>query len=310
VSDQAKPGLIYSKMAAIMKALGNIPKDKKITFKKKDGTDGNSVMVRGIETTMNALHDIMAEQGVFIIPEEAAPENREILNGEIITVVHLRFRFIAEDGSEVSGTMRGEGIDKSDKSGSKATSIAFKYFLILTFVATTDSMADADNEDLHRTDESIAPDGTVMWEHEMQSKYENGYCNQCGKNHGKKGDPVVKLPVTGKYAAKECVLLAHKVAKDGAAAQAGGDTSTDTTDDATGQDMAGALASIGSAMSALGIKGRDARKAEFFRRSQIQFKTATAAQIAQVARDIGHEVDKRDARESREEVGAIDDDHS
>jgi len=225
--EQAKPGLIYSKMAAIMKAVGNIPKDKGITFKKKDGTDGNTVMVRGIETTMNALHDIMAEHGVFMIPEEAAPEEREIHGGQTLTVVHLRFRFVAEDGSEVSGTMRGEGIDASDKSGSKAVSIALKYFLIITFVAATEGMADSDNEDVHRTDDTPkGADGNPLWTFEMKSTRPDGFCWQCRTRHIAVGMPIVKMP-DEKWAAKECVLLAHKIAQEGADKQSGDDTTTD-----------------------------------------------------------------------------------
>jgi len=223
-------GLIYGKLINIMRGVGAIPKDKAIQF-----GGGKPTMVRGIETTMNVLHELFAKEGVIIVTEEAAPEERENVDGKMVTVVHLRFRLIAEDGSEVAGVMRGEGVDHSDKSGSKAVSIATKYFLNTMFLTATTGMDDADNEDIAVNRKSATPPpvepaprpaaktpaapsfdaagsecGILTWDGTMPSKFDNGACKLCGRRHIPKGDPIVNLKGIG-YAALSCAE-AHNAA--------------------------------------------------------------------------------------------------
>lgn len=220
-----KPGLIYGKLINIMRGVGAIPKDKAIQF-----GGGKPTMVRGIETTMNVLHDLFAKEGVIVITEEAAPEQREVVDGKIITVVHLRFRLIAEDGSEVAGVMRGEGVDHSDKSGSKAVSIATKYFLNTMFLTATTGMDDADNEDIAVNRQSATPPpvepapkpaarisstpdaagGILTWDRTFPSKYDNAWCKLCGKRHIPEGAPVVNITGIG-WSALSCAE-AHNAA--------------------------------------------------------------------------------------------------
>ena len=52
----------------------------------------------------------------------------------------------APDGSNVSGTLIGEGMDSGDKASNKAMSIAMKYFCFQTFMIPTEEMKDPDAE--------------------------------------------------------------------------------------------------------------------------------------------------------------------
>lgn len=140
---ETKQPLIYKEIAAILKEVGAISKDKKNLQQ--------GFMFRGIDQVMNTLHPLLAEFGVFVVPEvlETHREERTTKSGgNIIYTVHkVKYHFTAIDGSEVCATVVGEGMDSADKSSNKAMAVAFKYACFQLLCIPTEEMVkdDPDN---------------------------------------------------------------------------------------------------------------------------------------------------------------------
>jgi hypothetical protein len=137
-------GQIYGKMVAIMRALDAIGKTKQCT------APGANFAFRGIDQVYNALHPLMCEHGVFMLPERISKERSERLSSNnkpmAFTTLHMRYWFVAEDGSRVFCEVEGEGMDNSDKSSNKAMSVAHKYAILQTFCIPTEDAVDPDAE--------------------------------------------------------------------------------------------------------------------------------------------------------------------
>jgi hypothetical protein len=141
---QPKGKAIFKQMIAIMNDVGAIEK------KKKNGGGGAyNFAFRGIDDVYNALHSVMAKHKVFSVPEvlEDKHEERKTKSGGylIYRVLKIKYTFYAEDGSSVSATVIGEGMDSGDKASNKAMSIADKYCLIQAFKIP---VADMDEPDI------------------------------------------------------------------------------------------------------------------------------------------------------------------
>ena len=134
---------IYPSICSIMKEIGAIGKDKK--------NQQQGFMFRGVDQVMNTLHPLLAEFGVFPVPEilETHREERTTKSGGnlIYTIHKVRYHFTAIDGSEVCATVVGEGMDSADKSSNKAMAVAFKYACFQLLCIPTDEMVrdDPDN---------------------------------------------------------------------------------------------------------------------------------------------------------------------
>ena len=136
-------GKIYSLIGEAMRKIGAIKKDRK--------NQQQGFMFRGIDAVYNALNPVMAELGLFIIPEvlEQTREERQTKNGSVLiySILKVRFTMYAPDGSSVSGVVTGEGMDSGDKASNKAMSIALKYFAFETFmIPTEETTIDPDAE--------------------------------------------------------------------------------------------------------------------------------------------------------------------
>ena len=107
-------------------------------------------MFRGIDAVMNALSPALIKNKVFVVPEilEQTREERQTSKGGnlIYSVCKIKYTFYAEDGSSLSATVIGEGMDSGDKATNKAMSIAFKYACFQVFCIPTEEMADPDAE--------------------------------------------------------------------------------------------------------------------------------------------------------------------
>jgi len=134
--------MIYKKMASVMVAVSAISKARK--------NQTQNYNFRGIDDVYNELHDIMAENSIVCLPEilSERSEERTSKNGGclIYRVIHMRFTFITEDGSSVSCSVIGEGMDNGDKATNKAMSVAQKYALIQTFLIPTEEAKDPEND--------------------------------------------------------------------------------------------------------------------------------------------------------------------
>ena len=134
--------LIYEKMAAIMKAVNPIAKGQR--------NQQQGFMYRGIDDIMNELHEAFAANDVFLTTNvvERTEDERVSKNGGALFYVKCKcsFTFYTIDGSSVTATTIGEGMDSGDKGTNKAMSIALKYALLQTFLIPTNETKDPDGE--------------------------------------------------------------------------------------------------------------------------------------------------------------------
>lgn len=133
---------IYAAIAAVMHDVGYVSKDSY--------NEGQRYKFRGIDATMNAMHPAMVKNGVFVTPEilEMSREERAGRNGGILvySIAKVRYTFYTADGSSVTATVMGEGMDSGDKSMNKAMSAAYKYALFQTFCIPTEEMIDSEQD--------------------------------------------------------------------------------------------------------------------------------------------------------------------
>lgn len=126
----------------IMAEIGAIGKTSKNT------TQG--FMYRGVDAVMNALQPAMVKHKVFVVPEvlEQTREERQSAKGGnlIYSILRVKFTFFADDGSNISAVVIGEGMDSGDKASNKAMSVAFKYACFQVFCIPTEEMKDPDAE--------------------------------------------------------------------------------------------------------------------------------------------------------------------
>lgn len=139
------PSEIYKLMPKIMAAVGPVAKSQ-VNTKFKG---------QAIEDIYNALNKAMSEHGVFTSSEilETVRDERKTSGGGALlyTILKVRYTFWAPDGSSVSTTVQGEGMDAGDKSANKAMSAAHKYALKQAFLIPTES------DDPDRESHEVAP---------------------------------------------------------------------------------------------------------------------------------------------------------
>lgn len=157
--NEVKEPMIYGLIGKAIGKIGAIGKDSVAT----NFSGKQMYKFRGIDAVYNAINPVMAELGLFIIPEildikreERLSESKKTLIYSILTV---KYTIYAPDGTFVQGTTVGEAMDSGDKSMNKAMSAALKYFIFQTFVIPTEEMKDPDAEvhDLAPRNENPAP---------------------------------------------------------------------------------------------------------------------------------------------------------
>lgn len=133
---------IYETITKVMGEIGAVGKNSKNT------TQG--FMFRGIDAVMNAINPALVKYKLFIVPEilEQSREERQSTKGGtlIYSICKVKYTFYAEDGTNISSVVIGEGMDSGDKATNKAMSIAFKYARFQVFCIPTEEMADPDKE--------------------------------------------------------------------------------------------------------------------------------------------------------------------
>jgi len=133
---------IFESINKIMSEIDAIPKDKKNT------SQGYSF--RGIDDIYLAIHGLFAKHGVVSVPEviaERAEEKASKSGGVLIyRVLTIKYTFYALDGTSVSATVIGEGMDSGDKASNKAMAVAHKYALLQVFSIPTSELKDPEND--------------------------------------------------------------------------------------------------------------------------------------------------------------------
>lgn len=131
---------IHQAIASIMRGMVAIGKTK--------SNQQQGFKYRGIDDAYNALQPLLAENGVFTVPEvlERSREERTNKNGTVLafTCLRMKYTFYSEDGSSVCCVVEGEGMDSGDKSSNKAMAVAHKYALLQTFMVPTEITDDPD----------------------------------------------------------------------------------------------------------------------------------------------------------------------
>lgn len=133
---------IYESICGVMSEIGAIGKEKKNLQQ--------GFMYRGIDDVMNTLQPLFVKHKVFIVPEvlEHIREDRVSKQGStlIYSICKIKYTFYAEDGTNVTAVVVGEGMDSGDKATNKAMAIAMKYACFQAFCIPTEEMVDPDNE--------------------------------------------------------------------------------------------------------------------------------------------------------------------
>ncbi|MGA8330416.1 MAG: ERF family protein [Mycobacterium sp.] len=132
----------------VFQALQSVMLDVKAIGKDSTNAD-QGYKFRGIDAVMTAVHPILAEHGVFFLPNviERVPEQRTTNNGKQMNVMHLHveFSFYGPAGDHVTASTWGEGADMADKATNKAMSAALKYALVQVLcIPSADMLDEAD----------------------------------------------------------------------------------------------------------------------------------------------------------------------
>lgn len=113
---------------------------------------------RGIDEIMKELQPVLKRHGLFVVPkvvdvirQEKPTKNNGML---LYSIVTMEYTMYAQDGSSITGSTVGEGMDSGDKASNKAMAVALKYFLLQTFCIPTEDAKDPDAES-HTVAQSI-----------------------------------------------------------------------------------------------------------------------------------------------------------
>lgn len=138
---------IYSAIASIMQNIGAIRKEQEA--KKANGE--RLYKFRGIDAVLNALHPLFVEYKLFSISVVKNVDIATIGNTKR-AVVNVDYVFTsAEDGSSITVSMTGEGMDSGDKAVNKALSAAYKYACFQLFcIPTEGDMCDSEKDNEHQ----------------------------------------------------------------------------------------------------------------------------------------------------------------
>lgn len=148
-------GEIYGKLVAVQSKVGAIGKDGR--------NDAQRYNFRGIDAVYNACGPAFRDEGVLVLPDviESSTTERATRNGGVLFCTRLRVRhtFAAADGSSVSCTTEGEGMDSGDKATNKAMSAAYKYAIFETLCIPVSDLHDADKDSPEPVAEPVKDDG-------------------------------------------------------------------------------------------------------------------------------------------------------
>lgn len=130
------PLTVHEAIAEVTRQVGHIAKDRRTE-------GGERYNFRGIDDVLAALHPVLGDVGLVILPGrmvEHRRETRATRNGGTLNValVRVRYKLIGPDGTKTSGEAWGEAGDAGDKATQKALSQAYKTFALQTFSIPTE----------------------------------------------------------------------------------------------------------------------------------------------------------------------------
>lgn len=166
---------VYQAIVNVMKKVNAVPKGSK--------NRDQGFAYRSIDAVMAELHDIMAEEGLFVVPTvlETIDTTRTVKSGAEWNHVKatIAYDFYAVDGSTVRAVVRGEALDSGDKASNKALAIALKYVTTQTFMIPTEEAKDPDEH----TPEEALPKSSPALATVLERRDAQGHriCELCGK---------------------------------------------------------------------------------------------------------------------------------
>lgn len=126
---------IYQIIPRVRAEVGAIRKDQ-------EASGGARYRFRSSDQIINALAPVLNKYGVFTTVEDFdyAHEVTETASKKVLTTVTLRkrVRFYGPQGDFVESVVAGENSDYSDKATGGASTYAYRYALVQTFVLPTD----------------------------------------------------------------------------------------------------------------------------------------------------------------------------
>ena len=136
---------IYVLMPRAMEMIGVVGKDQEFSGGKVNYN------FRGIDGALNACHPVFQKLGItpstkVIQYNSEAAEIGQYKNPGYHVTLLMEVSFFAPDGTFITSTMAGEGLDTSDKATNKAMAAAFKYALYYTLCVATEEMAKDDSD--------------------------------------------------------------------------------------------------------------------------------------------------------------------
>jgi hypothetical protein len=144
-----KAPAIFEAMGKVMKGIDAIGKDRK--------NEQQKYRFRGIDDVYNALHSLLAENGVITNPvvlDRAERATTSSKSGSAQVSVTERVEYWCTscvDGSVlILGPVWSEALDNSDKATNKCMSFAQKYALLQAFTIPTEDVAEGDRETVQR----------------------------------------------------------------------------------------------------------------------------------------------------------------
>lgn len=158
---------IYQTINAIMDEIEPIGKD---SVNRQQG-----FKYRGVDAVMNALQPLFAKHKLFCVPEviSSIREDRTSSKGNLLiySIIRVKYKFYAEDGSFIETTVEGEGMDSGDKATNKALAIAFKYACFQLFCIPTEEVSPDPDKESHELKNDVP----------NNEKNEIVQCNNCGR---------------------------------------------------------------------------------------------------------------------------------
>jgi len=126
---------IYQIIPKVREEVGVIRKDQQ-------ATGGARYSYRGTDSVINALAPVLNKYGVFTTVEDFDVNHTTELtqSKKMLTTVTLRKKvtFYGPQGDSVTSIVAGENSDYSDKATGGASTYAYRYALVQTFVLPTD----------------------------------------------------------------------------------------------------------------------------------------------------------------------------
>jgi len=140
---------------AITAAMADVEPIAKGRYNKEQGFS-----FRGIDEIMNELQPVLKNHGLFVVPKvvDVIRQEKPTKYGGVLlySIVTMEYTMYAQDGSSITGSTVGEGMDSGDKASNKAMAVALKYFLLQTFCIPTEDAKDPD-ADSHTVAATPAP---------------------------------------------------------------------------------------------------------------------------------------------------------